>query len=181
VQSLILCCSKERHDSPLELASRPSPPQSRSVPPVLREVDDRPFNSARHESTLNIRLWQTYLEFVDPLLKIFHTPTVQRYVVDSMANEGALDVSRRCLLFAIYYSAIGVVPATSCHNVFGAHKSSLLERCVCPTSACNMTDLLRYRIQLEMAFSEANILRSRDLTLLQAFVLYLVSRIQLMH
>jgi hypothetical protein len=44
-----------------------------------------------------------------------------------------------------------------------------------------MTDLLRYRIQLEMAFSEANILRSRDLTLLQAFVLYLVSRIQLMH
>ncbi|PKX88879.1 transcription factor domain-containing protein [Aspergillus novofumigatus IBT 16806] len=148
------------HDSPSELTSRPRQPQFRSVLQVLREADDRPLNSTRHEPTLTIRLWQTYLEFVDPLLKIFHTPTVQRYVVDSMANEGTLDVSRRCLLFAIYYSAIVIVPARSCHNVFGAHKTSLLER---------------YRNQLEKAFAEANILRSQDLTLLQAFVLYLTT------
>ncbi|KAJ8177225.1 hypothetical protein LV161_008280 [Aspergillus fumigatus] len=113
-----------------------------------------------HEPTMTIRLWQTYLEFVDPLLRIFHTPTVQRYVVDSMVNEGTLDVSRRCLLFAIYYSAIVVVPAKSCHSIFGTHKTFLLER---------------YRHQVEKAFAEANILRCQDLTLLQAFVLYLTT------
>lgn len=147
-------------DSPPESASQPTPPRVRLALPVLREVDQRPLNSTMHEPTMTIRLWQTYLEFVDPLLRIFHTPTVQRYVVDSMVNEGTLDVSRRCLLFAIYYSAIVVVPAKSCHSIFGTHKTFLLER---------------YRHQVEKAFAEANILRCQDLTLLQAFVLYLTT------
>lgn len=142
--------SKGHDDSPPESASQPTPPRVRLALPVLREVDQRPLNSTMHEPTMTIRLWQTYLEFVDPLLRI-------------------------------YYSAIVVVPAKSCHSIFGTHKTFLLERYVGPISACNMTDLARYRHQVEKAFAEANILRCQDLTLLQAFVLYLVSRIHLMH
>ncbi|KAL4813156.1 hypothetical protein BDW67DRAFT_193073 [Aspergillus spinulosporus] len=54
-------------------------------------------------------LWQRYLEIVDPVLKIFHTPTVQMLVFQAIQGRDKLDLASECLLFAIYYAIVAAM------------------------------------------------------------------------
>ncbi|KAL4863329.1 hypothetical protein BDV12DRAFT_177571 [Aspergillus spectabilis] len=105
-------------------------------------------------------LWQRYLEVVDPLLKIFHTPTVQKLVIKAIQGRTMLDHVSDCLLFAIYYAAVASMSREDCETELEE------ERCVL---------LNRYRAALNHCLSQLNLLGSTDMMVLQAFTIYLVT------
>jgi hypothetical protein len=104
-------------------------------------------------------LWQTYLENVDPLLKIFHVPTVQKQIVKASHALDKIGPAHEALLFSIYYAAI-----TSMR---------------CPRSPAKPQEdrnalLAKYRFGTEQALARADFLANQDLSVLQALVLYLI-------
>jgi hypothetical protein len=107
-----------------------------------------------------IRLWQIFLENVNPLTKVIHAPTVQQQVVEASINLGGLAKSMEALLFSIYSLAITSIDASRCKIVFGEDRSILLER---------------YQFGAQQALLNAEFLRPSTLAVLQALLLYLVS------
>ena len=64
--------------------------------------------------------------------------------------------------------------AVECREELDEDKAELLTRYVCFSWDDAFADWIRYRTGVEQALSRANFLRSLDLTVLQAFALYLV-------
>ncbi|KAK6448822.1 hypothetical protein FP744_10005072 [Trichoderma asperellum] len=73
-------------------------------------------------------IWQTYLDVVDPLLKIFHVPSIQRHVMSISQGREIPDAATECLMFAIYYSTVISIPVAECRDEFGEEKPLLLQR-----------------------------------------------------
>lgn len=115
-----------------------------------------------HPSTVHIfRLWQKFLDSVNPLIKIFHAPTVQQQVLDATADLDNIPKDIEALMFGIYSMAITSFPEKECIPIFGESKATLQKR---------------FHDGARIAFQRAGLLRSSDMTLLQAFVLYLVRK-----
>jgi hypothetical protein len=79
-------------------------------------------------------LWWKYLEVVDPVLKVFHTPTVQKLVVDAIRGRTKLTIGENCLLFSIYYASVVVLSASECCTEVEEERQVLLERYAPQTS-----------------------------------------------
>lgn len=106
------------------------------------------------------RLWQTFLDNVNPLVKILHTPTVQQLVLEASGNTRNLSKSINALLFAIYLSAVNSLSNAECEGMVGQEKSVLLAN---------------YYLATQQALISTGFLKSSDLIVLQAYVLFLVS------
>ncbi|KAL5333975.1 fungal-specific transcription factor domain-containing protein [Aspergillus crustosus] len=104
--------------------------------------------------------WQRYLDVVDPLLKLFHTPTVQKLVMTAIHNRTKLDFAPQCLLFAIYYAAVASMSRQECQIELEEERDVLLEQ---------------YRTGLNYYLSYLDLLKSTDIVVLQAFTLYLIT------
>ena len=104
-------------------------------------------------------LWQIYLENVDPLLKLVHAPSVQRHLIRASHNLAKQNSAQQALMFSIYYAAVMSTPGQKPQPDLQEDRSVLLER---------------YRFGLEQALARADFLATQDVTVLQAFVLYLI-------
>ena len=104
-------------------------------------------------------LWQIYLENVDPLLKLFHRPTVQRLILEASQDMATVSRENEALLFAVYYGAIMSMQQDECQTLLKNDKIILSSK---------------YRFGTEQALARAGFLDTRNLTVLQAFVLFLV-------
>lgn len=51
------------------------------------------------ESVQIFRLWQLYLDNVDPLLKVTHTPTLQGRIIEAASNISNIKPSLEALMF----------------------------------------------------------------------------------
>ncbi|EPE06448.1 zinc c6 transcription factor [Ophiostoma piceae UAMH 11346] len=105
-------------------------------------------------------LWQTYLTNVDPLLKITHTPTLQRRIAEAANNLAAIDTSLEALLFSIYCAAVHSMAPSDCKAAFGSSKQDLLAA---------------YHPACEQALLNAGFLRTSERECLSAFFLYMLS------
>lgn len=156
------------------MTNRRGPRQIALVPPEV----PRNLTSFHPPATKIIALWQIYLDIVDPVLKFFHVPTTQQRILNAIKDLANLDAATECLLFSIYYSAVMATPAPDCQRVLQQAKSSLVRRYVfsnwCELGQ-SLTDSDRYREAVEAALAKANLLRTQETTVLQAFTLYLVS------
>jgi hypothetical protein len=113
-----------------------------------------------HPSTVHIfRLWQKFLDSVNPLIKIFHAPTVQQQVLDASADLDNIPKNTEALMFGIYCTAITSFSEPECTSTFREDRSTLLTR---------------YHAGARQALQRAGLLRSSDITVLQAYLLYLV-------
>ncbi|KAF2158519.1 hypothetical protein M409DRAFT_34456, partial [Zasmidium cellare ATCC 36951] len=115
-----------------------------------------------HPSPTNaFRLWQTFVDNVDPLVKIVHTPTVQSRFLQAIMMPDGIEPSFEALMFAIYYAATISSQATETREVsLSEHRTS---------------ELAKYRWGLNHSLAAAGFFqRSRDVVSLQAFVIYLV-------
>ncbi|KAE8391334.1 fungal-specific transcription factor domain-containing protein [Aspergillus alliaceus] len=130
---------------------------ARSFP--FRLAPSPPLGSIHPPSAVIAFIWQTYLDVVDPVIKVFHVPTVQRQVLSVIQRRSNLDAPTECLMFAIYYSTVVTMSGVECRSELHEGKTVLLRR---------------YRTGVEHALGQANFLRSLDMTVLQAFVLYLI-------
>lgn len=105
------------------------------------------------------RLWQTYLDNVNPLLKVTHTPSLQPRIIQAMGNMADISPSLEALMFSIYCMSIRTIPAEECQSLFGSSKEDLV---------------MRYQFGAQQALANCGYLRTSDRICLTALYLYLV-------
>ncbi|TVY84831.1 Aurofusarin cluster transcription factor aurR2 [Lachnellula suecica] len=85
--------------------------------------------STLHPEPVHIfRLWQLYLENVDPLLKVTHTPSLQGQVIEAATDLSNIRPTLEALMFGIYCMSILSLEVVDCHAIFGSPKADLLTR-----------------------------------------------------
>ncbi|KAJ3488117.1 hypothetical protein NLG97_g6262 [Lecanicillium saksenae] len=104
-------------------------------------------------------LWSVFQENVEPLVKIIHVPTVDALLREARKDASSLSPENEALIFVIYFSAITALEPEEVQTNFGADKFVLLAR---------------YRFAVEQALAKANFLNTSDITVLQAFTLFLL-------
>ena len=106
------------------------------------------------------RLWQIYLDNVNPLLKVTHTPTLQPRIVEAMGDLASIHPSLEALLFGIYCIAVLSISEDQCRALFGSPKKDVMAG---------------YQFACRQALINCNILRWSDRDSLTALFLNLVS------
>ncbi|EPS26740.1 hypothetical protein PDE_01679 [Penicillium oxalicum 114-2] len=114
-----------------------------------------------HPDPLRIfKLWQTFLERVNPLTKVVHVPTIQQQILDAMSDLEKVNKEFEALMFSVYCAALTSLRPEEVDKAFGETKKSLLSRC---------------RRGAQQAFRNASFLRSSSTVVLQAYMLFLLS------
>lgn len=140
------------------------------VPPVASDVYHSNFIfgidlavgdlTALHPPVSQILLyWDIYLENCEAILSMFHKPTTFRIVKQAHEDLSSLSKANELLMFSIYFATINSMPTDDVFHRFGADKGSLLTH---------------YENAIQRALVKVGFLSTQDLTVLQAFVLYLV-------
>jgi hypothetical protein len=113
-----------------------------------------------HPSPVHIfRLWQTFLDNINPLIKIFHAPSVQQKILDATTDLDEIPKNTEALMFGIYAAATMSMDEDDCQKLFNESKGVVLAR---------------FQSGARQALRTAGYLRSSDIVVLQAFTLYLV-------
>lgn len=113
-----------------------------------------------HPSPLHIfKLWQTFLQNVNPLIKLLHVPTAQPEILEATCDLAGISKEFEALMFSIYCIAVVSLNKKEAQDSFGEQKAVLLSR---------------YRRSAQLALAKADILRTSSMVVLQAFVLFLV-------
>lgn len=114
-----------------------------------------------HPSTkLIYKLWEIFLNNVNPLVKIIHVPTVQRQLLEASVDLESVSRPFEALMFAIYASAITSLRNEECLELTGFTKLQLQKQ--------------YYRVG-QLALARAGIFGTTDTVVLQAAVLFIVS------
>lgn len=108
------------------------------------------------------RLWQLFVERVNPLSKIIHVPSVQPYVMDAATSIQNIPVNYQALLFSIF--TMGVVSLTEIESMqlLGISRDEAIRR---------------FTMGTKVALQKFNFLKNFDMVALQALMLYLVETI----
>ncbi|CAI4217117.1 unnamed protein product [Parascedosporium putredinis] len=104
-------------------------------------------------------LWNTFLSNVDPLVKLFHAPTVQDMISQATMKLDALSQPAEALMFAIYLCAVMTMNEQQCLRGLETSKETLLKR---------------FSNATQQALVNAKFLQYPDAVNLQALTLYLV-------
>ena len=106
-------------------------------------------------------LYSTFLTHVDPVFKVLHGPSLERYLKGEVALLDGSPGPRglEALRFAIYYAAITSMTAEQCMTHMGEEKSVLL---------------IGYRSSTELALVATDLINTVELSTLQALVIFLV-------
>jgi hypothetical protein len=105
------------------------------------------------------RLWQIYLDNVNPLLKVTHTPTLQPRIIDAASDLKNISPSLEALMFSIYCVSVKSLVDDECQTLFGSPRKYLL------TS---------YQYACQQALLKCKALESTGLDGFTALYLYLV-------
>ncbi|KAL4801192.1 hypothetical protein BDV18DRAFT_165181 [Aspergillus unguis] len=124
---------------------------------LSQDVD---FSSLHPEPSQIFRLWQIYLDNVDPLLKVTHTPTLQSRIVEAVASPKSVPPVLQALMFGIYCMATLSLMPGDCQSSFGASREETLAH---------------YQHSCRLALIHARFLRSNDRECLTALFFYLMA------
>ncbi|KAJ5108824.1 hypothetical protein N7456_005499 [Penicillium angulare] len=117
--------------------------------------------AALHPEPVHIfRLWQIYLENVNPLFKVTHTPSLQGKVIEASSNTANIEPRLEALMFSVYCMAIQSLAAETCQSIFGLSRDDLLTK---------------YQFGCQQALLNCQFLRSDDRECLTALFLFLYS------
>jgi hypothetical protein len=148
-----------------EFVDSNGPPQTRPVPVagwhmLLGGAKVTTKLGHLHPQPLQIfKLWQTYLENINPLVKIFHAPTVQQLILNASGDLNHVPKNLEALMFAIYSVALLSIDDAECCSIMGEYKKAITQR---------------FQSGVQYALINANFLKTNDLMVLQALVLFLV-------
>ncbi|KAK1726585.1 hypothetical protein CaCOL14_004372 [Colletotrichum acutatum] len=106
------------------------------------------------------RLWQVFLERVNPITKLIHVPSLQPLVVEAAANHSNVANNAQALLFAIYLVATLTMTESEARQMLDTSKEEALKK---------------FTAGVKAALTKVNFLKNHDLMTLQALILYLVS------
>ncbi|MBE3043515.1 fungal specific transcription factor domain-containing protein [Candidatus Bathyarchaeota archaeon] len=118
-----------------------------------------------HPSPIHIfQLWQVYINNINPLLRITHVPTAQGRVIEASANLERTPMGLEALMFAVYLMALISIDDAEVQVMFGEPRMQVLGR---------------FHLAAQQALINAGLMRTNDITVLQAYILYLVCRLPL--
>ncbi|KAK3301745.1 uncharacterized protein B0T15DRAFT_404895 [Chaetomium strumarium] len=106
------------------------------------------------------QLWQIYLDNVNPLFKVTHTPTLQTRIVNAISDLTSVSAPLEALMFSIYSVSLLAISEEHCRAVFGSPKEELMAR---------------YQFACRQALVNCRFLHTGDHDCLVALYLYLVS------
>ncbi|KAK2808467.1 hypothetical protein FQN50_004675 [Emmonsiellopsis sp. PD_5] len=116
---------------------------------------------ALHPQPLHIfRLWQVFVDNINPLVKICHIPTEQQQVLEAAANLSKITKGTEAFMFAMYTCSVTSLSEDECQSQLGEPKETLLSR---------------FQFGTKQSLINAKFMRSPNLTILRAFALYLVT------
>lgn len=108
-----------------------------------------------------LKLWQIFLDNFNPLVKLFHAPTIQQLICEAIATDyHSVAKSTKALMAAIHLCAVTTLTDEECISQLSDPKTTLLRRFSCLA---------------QHALVQAEFLRTTDPAILQALTLYLVS------
>ncbi|GKZ31842.1 transcription factor vrtR1 [Aspergillus brasiliensis] len=106
------------------------------------------------------KLWQAYVENIEPLCKILHVPTVAKMVDAVSKNPATASNIDECVLFAIYHFAVFSMSDDECSLEFDNSRTYLMSR---------------YRTAVIQALVNASWLKTTAMPILQAYTLFLIA------
>jgi hypothetical protein len=74
------------------------------------------------------KLWQAYLDNCNPILKIFHSPSVQQILSNASGDLDNLPKNVEALLFSIYTMAVQSLGESECYAIMGEPKTVVSQR-----------------------------------------------------
>lgn len=107
-----------------------------------------------------MKLWQIFLDNINPMTKLIHQPTFQQTIIQSTSQLDNLPRGLEALMFAIYTTAVFSLDEEESDFRLGESRKVLL---------------MRYRHGTRSALARAKFMSSSELPVLQAFMLYLLS------
>ncbi|KAH8822092.1 fungal-specific transcription factor domain-containing protein [Xylogone sp. PMI_703] len=105
-----------------------------------------------------LQLWQTYLNNVEPLLKVFHTPTIQIDIYRAINTNNDVPEDLKSLLFSVYFAATTSLSAADAGNLLGMPRATALEN---------------YKRGLEHSLHKSDVFNLPNMRTLQALTIYL--------
>ncbi|KAK3696327.1 hypothetical protein LTR37_018063, partial [Vermiconidia calcicola] len=111
-----------------------------------------------HEQAM--MMWKTHVENVEPICRILHIPSTSVMVHISSQQPKSASKADECLLFAIYHFAIYSMAEDECAENFEQSRSTLLQR---------------YHFAARQALVNAGFLRTTEMSIIQALVLFLLA------
>lgn len=106
------------------------------------------------------RLWQIYIDRVNPLTKIIHVPTVQPYVVEISTNLANVSLQYQALLFSIFSMAAVSLDEHEVNQLLGISREKAIQT---------------FNAGAKAALVRLNFIKNYDMVSMQAFLIYLVS------
>ncbi|KAI1632928.1 hypothetical protein F4809DRAFT_625376 [Biscogniauxia mediterranea] len=107
-----------------------------------------------------LRLWQIYLDNVNPLLKVTHTPSLQRCIIEAAGNIPTVKPELEALMFSIYCISVSTLTTDDCQAMFYHSKEDLITT---------------FHFGCHQALQNCRFLQTSDRDVLTAFFLYLIS------
>ncbi|KAI1307510.1 hypothetical protein F5Y03DRAFT_352523 [Xylaria venustula] len=104
-------------------------------------------------------LLDVFYENINMIVQMVHMPTIKKMARRSRGNDNTSTPAHEALMFSIYYSAVASLEDDDVLNNFGSTKTELTHK---------------YRQGLEYALARADFLNKPDLTVLQAFTIFLL-------
>ncbi len=91
----------------------PLPMQDYSLSSVVLDMLGH-GSEGRISLRLMVELWTIYKRNVDPLVKIFHIPTMQTWIHTALASPYSINPARQSALAAIKFAAVTSLDERSC-------------------------------------------------------------------
>ncbi|KAH3953630.1 hypothetical protein HBI56_025600 [Parastagonospora nodorum] len=118
------------------------------------------LRSLHPDSSQVSKVWQAYLRNINPLVKLFHAPTIEQLISEATENLDEIPRNLEALLFGIYCIVLESLTDEECISTFGGAKSATRQK---------------FRSGAQCALMNASLMKSSDIMVLQAFVLFLLS------
>lgn len=118
------------------------------------------LRSLHPQPVQTFRLWQLYLDNINPLIKVFHAPTVQQLISNASCNLDDVPRNVETLMFGIYCITTESLSDGECISMLGQPKAVARRR---------------FRLGAQQALIKASFLKTSDIMVLQAFTLFIVS------
>ena len=115
-----------------------------------------PYHPTHEEAMM---LWNTHVENVEPICKVLHIPSTSSMVETTSQQPETASKAEECLLFAIYHFAVFSMSEEECAKKLGQSRASLLQN---------------YQVATRQALVNAYFLRTTEISILQALVLFLI-------
>lgn len=141
------------------VASEAATPDEDTSDLLLGEYANLSLADVYPEPVHVFRLWQIFLERVNPLVKIIHVPSVQPHVVEAASGTWNVPPNYKPLLFAVFNMGVFAQSDAECRQTLGISREAALKK---------------FSSGVRAALMEVNFMSTYDLVILQALVLYLV-------